>query len=111
MLKYKGIRVEWVTISIYLGDKFKNNHWKINEKYACQKLSEVGLKDFGVECPIEDLICVQFEETDAKAREVYNRSKEVFDKVFVNLYLDGYVEEGNSIDISLEEYMKLLEEE
>lgn len=110
MLKYKNIKVEWVTISIYLGDEFKNNHWKINEKYACKKLSETGLTNFSVECPIEDLICVQFAETPENVEKFYNKAKSVFNEVFVNLYLDGYLEEGNSIDISLDEYMKLLKE-
>lgn len=110
-MKYKNVAVEWVTISIYLGDKFKYKHWKENESFTSNKLSEAGLNNFGVECPIDDLVCVQFEETKEKVIEFYTKAKKVFDKVYVNLYLNGWVKEGNSIDISLEEYLKLVEEE
>lgn len=114
-MNYKNVKVKWITISVYLGDEFKEKHWKENEQYTKNKLIQAGLNDFAVECPIEDLVCIELDkETKERIIEVYTKSKGIFDKVFVNLYLEEFIEENdetyNSVDISLEEYLKLVEE-
>lgn len=106
---YKNIKVETISLVVYLKDKASEN-WKINERTVLKWLNKNNIKA-GVENPIDDLVFIQFEKLDINLlTEVYKKAEKDFEEVKVNLYLDDFIEdEGNSIDLSLEEFLKLNE--
>lgn len=124
-MKYKNIKVLEINPVVYLGEKFKNNDWRENQKIFKEKIKDLDFQvGFGIECPIEDLICVQVDYTDTleplakmdtidKIFSVTNELLKVFaHSVKVNIYLDGYIEDGsNSIDMTITEFVKWLQEE
>lgn len=124
-MNYKNIKVLEISPVVYLGEEFKNNDWKVNQRIFKDKIKDLEFKyGFGIECPIEDLICVQIDYKDTfeplakhdtidKIFNVTNELLKVFgDKVKINLYLDDYIEgEGNSIDMTITEFAKWLREE
>lgn len=124
-MKYKNIKVSYISPVVYLGEEFKNNDWRDNQKIFKEKIKELNFGvGFGCECPIEDLIVVQVDyeddleplakmDTIDKIFNVTNELLKVFeDSLKINLYLDGYIEaEGNSIDMTISEFVRWLSEE
>lgn len=124
-MKYKGVKVLYINPAVYLGEEFKNNDWRDNQKIFKEKIKSLDFGvGFGYECPIEDLIDIQVDyrdnleplaqmDTIDKIFNVTNELLKVFeDKVKINLHLDDYIEgEGNSIDMTITEFVKWLREE
>lgn len=115
-MKYKGVEVEYICLNVYLKEKASED-WKVNEKYVLNKMVKLGLNDFSVENPIDDMVCIylqdQEEELDLnKLTYAYKLAGKEFEEVKINLYLDDCIEsEGNSIDLNLEEFLKLYKED
>lgn len=123
-MKYKNIKVKEINPVVYLGDEFVNNNWKENQRIFKEKIKDLNFKvEFGFECPIDDLIVVQIDYDDdfePLAKEstidnifsVTNELLKVFkESVKINLYLDDFLEEGNSIDLTIAEFIIWLTEE
>jgi hypothetical protein len=110
---YKGVKVEQINLVIYLKEK-KREHWKDNERLVLNWLRENKISA-GVENPIDDLVYIYlFEDDEVKDNmkllsDVYTKIKKEYNEVKINLHLDGFIEEeGNSIDLSLEDFKQLL---
>lgn len=123
-MKYKNIKVKEIIPVVYLGDEFVNNDWRENQRIFKEKIKDLNFKaGFGFECPIDDLIVVQIDYNDdfePLAKEstiddifsVTNELLKVFkESVKINLYLDDFLEEGNSIDLTIAEFIIWLTEE
>lgn len=114
---YKNVKVEQISISVYMGKKYAENDFRKNQTIFKRKISKLNtICGFGYECPIEDLICIypdglgELEETISKSDfdkiiSVYNEMSKIFEDVKVNLYLEDFIEECNSIDLSKEEFI------
>lgn len=114
---YKNVKVEQISISVYMGKKYVENDFRKNQDIFKKKVSKQSANcGFCYECPIEDLICIypdglgELEETISKSDfdkiiSVYDEMSKIFENVKVNLYLDDFLEEGNSIDLSKEEFI------
>lgn len=115
---YENLKVLEISLSVYLGDEYKNNNWKDNQEIFKDKIKDLSFDyPFSFECPIEDLICVQLDYEDsleplAKAQtvdniyNVYGELMKVFgEDVKINIYLDGYLENGdNCVDMGYKEF-------
>lgn len=122
---YENLKVLEISLSVYLGDEYKNNDWKENQEIFQDKIKDLSFDyPFSFECPIEDLICVQLDYKDsleplAKAQtidnvySVYGELMKVFgEDVKINIYLDGYLKDGsNSVDMSYQEFFGWLKNE
>jgi hypothetical protein len=114
---YKNVKVEQISISVYMGEKYVKNEFRKNQEIFRKKVSKQNaICGFGYECPIEDLICIypdgmgELGETTSKSDydkiiSVYDEMSKIFEDVKVNLYLEDFLEEGNSIDLSKEEFI------
>lgn len=117
---YKNVKVEQVSVSVYMGETYAMNDFKSNQNIFKRKISKHGaICGFGFECPIDDLICIYpdgmgdvreiISKSDFdKVISIYDEMSKLFDNVKVNLYLDGFLDEGNSIDLTKEEFVKLV---
>jgi|GEM_PF-3642511 len=110
---YKGIEVLAINPVVYI----KNNAteiWKENERYVLNKMVELGFDDFGVENPIDDMVCIYFNGKDWTAEKellssIYDKLSSNFEEVKINLYLDDCIEGvGNTVDLTLEEFLNSL---
>ena len=114
-MNYRGIKVLFISPVVYLGEEFKNNHWKDNEKLFKNRIKNLNFM-FGIkwECPIEDLIMLSVDYEDdldpiikidtlIKIFNTVNELLKVFDKdkVKMNLYLDNC----DSIDMTVVEFI------
>lgn len=106
---YKGVKVNWISLIVDL-EKYSDN-WKVNERFVLSELDKLGI-DLPVENPIEGLVYIELpsdKEYDTEyVSDVFNAIKVRFDNVKVNLLLDEFIDGiGNTVDIELEEYVKL----
>lgn len=106
---YKGVKVNWISLIVDL-EKYSDN-WKVNERFVLSELDKLGI-DLPVENPIEGLVYIELpsdKEYDIEyVSDVFNAIKVRFDNVKVNLLLDEFIDGiGNTVDIELEEYVKL----
>jgi hypothetical protein len=109
---YKNVKVSEIHPVVYLKSKAIKNHKK-NEFYVLERVSELGLNDFEVENPIDDLVFIYFREDWSKETallsSVYNKLNNVFEEVKINLHLDEFIENiGNTVDLSLDEFLEEL---
>lgn len=124
-MRYENIKVLEINPVVYLGEEFKNNDWRDNQKLFKERIKDLDFNvSFGIECPIEDLIYVQVDyednfeplakmDTIDKIFSVTNELLKVFESnVKVNLYLDSYMKNGdNSVDMTITEFVRWLYEE
>lgn len=114
-MTYKGERVEFIQLVSYLGEKRKNKTFKENQDYFKKKIHGKLSFPCSFECPIEDMICINHGDvigyTDEERGGVLSGLEElkaIFPDSFINLHLYSFIEsEGNSIDITDEEFEKL----
>lgn len=109
---YKGIKVEEINPIVYIKDKASKD-WKENEIYVADKMVAAGISNFGVENAIDDMVYIYLSFDCVKEPEllsnIYNTLKSIFEEVVINLLLDGHIEGiGNTVDITIEEYLLLL---
>jgi hypothetical protein len=113
---YKNVEVTEINPVVYIKDKATES-FKANEKYVLNKLVILGFNTFGVENPIDDLVYIYFQNKDwTKETEllsdVYKKLSGVFPEVKVNLHLNEFIEYvGNSVDLSLDEFLSILEQD
>ena len=124
-MKYKNIKVLEINPVVYLGEEFKNNDWRDNQKLFKERIKDLDFNvSFEIECPLEDLIYVQVDYEDDfeplikmntidKIFRVTNELLKVFENnVKVNLYLDSYMKNGDiSVDMTITEFVRWLYEE
>ena len=112
---YKGINIESFQLVSYLGEDRKHNTRQENQKYFLGKIEEISFS-CSIECPIDDMICIRHDDitggnlTELERKELIKclkELKEIFPKSFINIYLDGFTEDGNCFDITSEEFEKL----
>ena len=112
---YKNVKVEEVNVVIYLREKAVDN-WAANERIVLDWLNKSMIEiNVGIENPVDDMVYLYFldvENVNIKLlTEVYKEAEKEFEEVKVNLYLDGCIDgDINSVDLSLDEFLKLLEE-
>lgn len=120
-MNYRGIKVLFISPVVYLGEEFKNNHWKDNEKIFKNRIKNLNfISGIRWECPIEDLIVLSVDYEDdlidtlIKIFNTINELLKVFnkDKVKINLYLENlYLDNGDSIDMTIVEFIEWVCEE
>lgn len=120
-MNYRGIKVIFISPVVYLGEEFKNKHWKDNEKTFKNRIKNLNfISGIRWECPIEDLIVLSVDYEDdldpvikidtlIKIFNTINVLLKVFnkDEVKMNLYLDNC----DSIDMTIIEFIEWLCEE
>ncbi|MBS6954251.1 MAG: hypothetical protein KH230_13615 [Enterocloster asparagiformis] len=102
--EFKGIEIESISISVYLGEKYIANDFKTNQKIFENEVKNKKISNsFAYECPFEDLVCVYPDDMD-NLEIIANELNEIFGgNVKINLYLNGFIDgKVNSIDIPLE---------
>ena len=110
---YKGAKVIEINPVVYIKDK-ATKVWKENERYVLNKMVDLGFENFGVENPIDDLVCIYFKDKDWIIETellsiIYKKLNDNFEEVKVNLYLDDSIKGiGNSVDLELEEFLNIL---
>lgn len=126
MFKYKNKElkndeVQNIAVIAELGEEFKNNDWKFNEKYAREQLVENKIKtSLSIECPIDDLVYFQpiFEGETAegyyvKTEKDYELLKNLFyaiqncfkgKVVAISVHSDLISDEANEFPMSFEEF-------
>lgn len=120
-MNYRGIKVLFISPVVYLGEEFKNNHWKDNEKIFKNRIKNLNfISGIRWECPIEDLIVLSVDYEDdlidilIKIFNTINELLKVFnkDEVKINLYLENlYLDNGDSIDMTIVEFIEWVCEE
>ena len=120
--KLKNNQIQNIAITVELGQNFKNNGCKSNEKYAVEQLSKNKIEiPLSIECPIDDLVYFQpvFEgktdegyyirtKQDYKLlRGVFMKIKKCFkDKVVeVSVHSDYVDNQCNEFPMSLEKFL------
>lgn len=115
--------IEDISITLELGEEFKKNDWKENERYVHKELIKSGNTiSMPIECPISDLIYLQPEfsgksdigcyiktEEDYKHLEnAYNKVKEVFSdkKVSINIHSNNLSDKYNEVTLDFDEFKK-----
>lgn len=64
-MKYRGVEVLAINPVVYLGEEFKNNNFKYNEKYFKEKIKDLKFTyGFSYECPIDDVVIIGFNYED-----------------------------------------------
>lgn len=120
--KLKNNQIQNIAITVELGQNFKNNNCKSNERYAVKQLSKNKIEiHLSIECPIYDLVYFQPEfegKTDEgyyiKTEQDYKLLKNVFAKikkcfkdkvVEVSVHSDYISDKCNEFPMSLEEFL------
>lgn len=113
-MNYKGKNVESIQLVCYMGDEFKNKSFQENQKYFKEQIKGRISFDYSFECPIEDMICINYDGLHSNTKEgkeklLYGLEElnKIFPNSFINLYLDDFVEEGNCIDLTGEKFREL----
>lgn len=113
-MKYKNVEVESLSLTCFLGDMFKEIDFKSNQDFFMEQIKGFSF-NCGIECPIEDLICVYINDVSGTGKndiktivKACEEMKKYFDDTFINLYLEDFIDgEGNSIDLTIDEFEKL----
>lgn len=120
----KNEEVQNIAITVNLGEEFKANHWKTNERYVHEELIKHGNKiPMSIECPIEDLVYIQprFEGSTTEGyyiknqkdyellKKCYKKVQESFPgkNVQVSVHSDLLSDKYNEFPINLEEFIKV----
>ena len=116
-MTYKGESVEFIQLVSYLGEEYRNKTFKENQNYFKEKINEKISFSCSFECPIEDMICINHKDVIGKRYTDEDKGvllsgleelKTIFPNSFINLHLYSFIEgEGNSIDITGEEFEEL----
>ena len=106
---YKGVKVNQISLIVDLEEYSED--WRENERFVLSELDKLEI-DLGVENTIEGLVYIYLpdgKEYDVKyVLDTFYAIKVRFDNVKVNLLLDEFIDGiGNTVDIELEEYVKL----
>ncbi len=111
---YRGKEVEYMNLVTYLGKEYKNNQFYINKVYFNAKIKDNLSFPYSFESTIDDMVIIYHEEVvgvteEDKARllEGLEELKRIFPNSFINFNLQGFLPEGNSIDLTGEEFRKL----
>lgn len=111
---YNGIKILEINPVIYLGEKSRD--CMSNSLYVKKELDKVSDQfegEWGIECPIEDLVFIYLpNKENSNVGEIINNIydsydilKDIFDNVKVNFYLDRVIEGlGNSFDMTISEF-------
>lgn len=114
-MKYKGIDVSFIQLTSYMGNKFKDKNFKEVQDYFKKRIRKYYYPyDISFECPIEDMICIGLDKytgLNEKTLLAYNHAlyelKRIFPDSYINLNLEDFLPEGNTIDLTGEEFQKL----
>lgn len=118
----KNDEVQCISITVELGEEFKNNNWKENEHYVHQELvKSKNTIPMSIECPIDDLVYLQPSfsgETEEgyfiKTNEDYELLIDAYNKITrtfkdrliqVSVHSDLISDEYNEIPMSLAEFI------
>lgn len=121
-MKYKNIKVLNFFPIVYLGECFKGTSQRENQAIFKEKTIGLDLKGTSWECPLEDLIYVYIDKEDDLDPLPLESTIVKIDKVLmelleggfipkVEIQLDAFLEEGNSIELNIPDYYKWLKEE
>lgn len=123
-MKYKDVKVLEINLVVYLGEKFKNNGWKENQLIFKDIVEKLDLKNsISWECPIEDLIYIYIDDNkddldplplESTVENIFSVVTELLEGGFIpkiNILLDEFIEEGNSIDLEFNEFIEWLQKE
>lgn len=121
-MEYKNIKALNIFPIVYLGEQFKGNTQRGNQFIFKEKTIGLDLKGTSWECPLEDLIYIYIDEEDNLDSLPLESTVEKIDKVLmelleggfipkVEIQLDGFLEEGNSIELGVPDYYKWLKQE
>lgn len=121
-MRYKKIKVLNFFPIVYLGEQFKGNTQRGNQFIFGEKTIGLNLKGTSWECPFEDLIYIYIDKEDDLDPLPLESTVIKIDKVLMELLeggfipkieiqLDGFLEEGNSIELNIPDYYKWLKEE
>lgn len=113
-MEYKGVKVNYVQLVSYMGEGFKKNSAKENQLLFKNKIKYGFPYSCSFECPIEDMICINLDWNDGINEDerpallcALERLKKIFPESFINLNLDDFVEEGNCIDLTGEQFREM----
>lgn len=114
---YQGQNVEFIQLVSYLGEEYTNKTSKENQAYFKKMISGKLSFTCSFECSIEDMICINHddvigtryteEEDKAVLLSGLEELKMIFPNSFINLHLEGFIEEGNTVDLTGEEFKEL----
>lgn len=118
----KNNEVQNISITVELGEEFKNENWKRNERYVHNKLIKAeNTIPMSIECPIDDLVYLQptfsgegDEGYFIKTNEDYELLVDVYNKITrafkgktvkVSIHSDLISDEYNEIPLGLAEFI------
>jgi hypothetical protein len=114
-VRYKGIEVRFIQLVSYLGDEYKDKDFKEVQAHF-KKMIKKHKFPYGCsfECPIEDMICINLDGSidiadsgKEKLLKALYELKKIFPDSYINLNLEDFLPEGNTIDLTGEEFKKL----
>jgi len=115
-MMYQGHNIESFKLVSYLGEERKSNTRQENQKYFLDMIKGKTTFACSIECPIEDMICVGHDDVIGEQLSEWEKEalligleelKAIFPNSFINLYLSGFIKDGNCIDITGEEFREL----
>ena len=118
----KNNKIQNISITIELGEEFKNNNWRTNEIYVHEELVKSNNKiPMFIECPIDDLVFLQPSfsgESDegyfVETSEDYNLLIDAYNKITrtfrgklvqISIHSDLISDEYNEIQMNLSEFI------
>lgn len=115
---YKGIEIEEVNLLVYM--KTKSIDFREIQKTVSNWCSKNDI-DAGIECPyinddtLEALVYIYLPYEDLVDINLlsvaYEKAEKKFSKTVVALHLHGFIEECNEVELTLDEFKKLYNEQ
>lgn len=114
-MRYKGIEVRFIQLVSYMGDEYKDKDFKEVQEYFKKQIQKQHFPySISFECPIEDMICIGLDNYKGTGKptlwkyfEALYELKKIFHDSYINLNLDAFLPEGNTIDLTGEEFVRL----
>lgn len=111
---YKGIEVSFIQLVSYLGDEYKDKDFKEVQSHFKKQIKKYKFPyGCSFECPVEDMVCINLDGMNIedagkrKLLEALHELKKIFSDSYINLNLEDFLPEGNTIDLTGEEFKNL----
>jgi hypothetical protein len=117
---YKGIEIDEVNLLVYMKSESNTNFREV-QKTVLNWCVKNGISKAAVECPyinddtLEALVYIYLPYEDLVdinlLSSAYEKAQKKFSKVVVALHLHGFTEEGNEVELTLDEFKTLYNEQ
>lgn len=114
-MEYKNVKVNYISLVSFIGEEYEDNDYKSKQLLFRKKITKEKFPfSCGIECPVDDLIFTYIDDIADTSEDsmklaviACEQMIKIYPQTFINLYLDEFVDEGNCIDLTIEQFINM----